>query len=214
VRLGDVAKVVVGVDSPLQASWVGVSRGEMIGIWRQPGANTLELVDQIKKMLPVLEAGLPSAIHLSIVSDRSISIRNSFTDVKLTLMGTIILVVIVIFVFLREFWATIIPTVTVPLSLVGTFPVMYELNYSLDNLSLMALTLAVGLVVDDAIVMLENIFRHLEMGKDKVTAALDGSKEIGGRCTLIRFADDAVMAFEDFLDAKRVLGVLHHSPSR
>jgi multidrug efflux pump subunit AcrB len=179
VRLGDVAKVVAGVDSPLQASWVGASRGEMIGIWRQPGANTLELVDQIKKMLPVLEAGLPSAIHLSIVSDRSISIRDSFTDVKLTLMGTTILVIVVIFVFLREFWATIISTVTVPLSLVGTFAVMYELNYSLDNLSLMALTLAVGLVVDDAIVMLENVFRHLEMGKDKVTAALDGSKEIG-----------------------------------
>jgi hydrophobe/amphiphile efflux-1 (HAE1) family protein len=179
VRLGDVAKVVAGVDSPLQASWVGASRGEMIGIWRQPGANTLELVDQIKSMLPTLEASFPSAIHVSVVSDRSISIRDSFTDVKFTLMGTIILVIIVIFVFLREFWATMIPTVTVPLSLVGTFAVMYELNYSLDNLSLMALTLAVGLVVDDAIVMLENIFRHLEMGKDKVTAALDGSKEIG-----------------------------------
>ena len=179
VRLGDVAKVVAGVDSPLQASWVGASRGEMIGIWRQPGANTLELVDQIKSMLPTLEASFPSAIQLSVVSDRSISIRDSFTDVKFTLMGTIVLVIVVIFVFLREFWATMIPTETVPLSPVGTFAVMYELNYSLDNLSLMALTLAVGLVVDDAIVMLENIFRHLEMGKDKVTAALDGSKEIG-----------------------------------
>ena len=179
VRVGDVAKVSAGVDSPFQASWVGASRGEMIGIWRQPGANTLEVVDKIKALLPKLQAGIPPAIKLSTVSDRSISIRDSFQDVKITLAGTIVLVIIVIFVFLREFWATIIPALTVPLSLVGTFAVMYELGYSLDNLSLMGLTLAVGLVVDDAIVMLENIFRHLEMGKDRVTAALDGSKEIG-----------------------------------
>ena len=179
VRVGDIAKVSAGVDSPFQASWVGASRGEMIGIWRQPGANTLEVVDKIKALLPKLQAGIPPAIKLSTVSDRSISIRDSFQDVKITLAGTIVLVIIVIFIFLREFWATIIPALTVPLSLVGTFAVMYELGYSLDNLSLMGLTLAVGLVVDDAIVMLENIFRHLEMGKDRVTAALDGSKEIG-----------------------------------
>ena len=126
VRLGDVAKVVAGVDSPLQASWIGSSRGEMIGIWRQPGANTLDLVDQLKKMLPTLQAGIPPSIKISIVSDRSISIRDSFTDVKITLAGTIVLVIIVIFLFLRELWATVIPAMTVPLSLVGTFAVMYE----------------------------------------------------------------------------------------
>ena len=151
----------------------------MIGIWRQPGANTLAVVDSIKALLPKLQAGIPPAVKLSVVSDRSISIRDSFTDVKITLAGTIVLVIIVIFIFLRELWATIIPALTVPLSLVGTFAVMYELGYSLDNLSLMGLTLAVGLVVDDAIVMLENIFRHLEMGKDRKTAAIDGSAEIG-----------------------------------
>jgi hydrophobe/amphiphile efflux-1 (HAE1) family protein len=206
VRLGDVATVTAGVDSPLQASWVGASRGEMIGIWRQPGANTLELVDQVKAMLPTLKAGFPAAIHLSIVSDRSISIRDSFADVKLTLMGTIVLVVVVIFIFLREFWATIIPTVTVPLSLIGTFAVMYELSYSLDNLSLMALTLAVGLVVDDAIVMLENIFRHLEMGKDKITAALDGSKEVG--FTIVSITVSLVAVFIPLIFMSGVVGRL------
>ena len=206
VRLGDVAKVVAGVDSPLQASWVGSHRGEMIGIWRQPGANTLQLVDQLKAMLPKLQAGIPPSIKLSIVSDRSISIRDSFTDVKITLAGTILLVIIVIFLFLRELWATIIPAMTVPLSLVGTFAVMYEFGYSLDNLSLMALTLAVGLVVDDAIVMLENIFRHLEMGKDRVTAALDGAKEIG--FTIISITVSLIAVFIPLLFMGGIVGRL------
>jgi len=206
VRLGDVAKVVAGVDSPLQASWVGSQRGEMIGIWRQPGANTLELVDQLKAMLPKLQAGIPPAVKLSIVSDRSISIRDSFADVKITLAGTIVLVIIVIFIFLRELWATVIPAMTVPLSLVGTFAVMYELGYSLDNLSLMALTLAVGLVVDDAIVMLENIFRHLEMGKDRVTAALDGAREIG--FTIVSITISLIAVFIPLLFMGGIVGRL------
>ncbi len=206
VRLGDVAKVIAGVDSPLQASWVGSHRGEMIGIWRQPGANTLQLVDQLKAMLPKLQAGIPPSIKLSIVSDRSISIRDSFTDVKITLAGTIVLVIIVIFVFLRELWATIIPAMTVPLSLMGTFAVMYEFGYSLDNLSLMALTLAVGLVVDDAIVMLENIFRHLEMGKDRVTAALDGAKEIG--FTIVSITVSLIAVFIPLLFMGGIVGRL------
>ena len=206
VRLGDVASVVAGVDSPLQASWVGSQRGEMIGIWRQPGANTLQLVDQLKAMLPKLEAGIPPAVKLSIVSDRSISIRDSFADVKLTLAGTILLVIVVIFVFLRELWATIIPAMTVPLSLVGTFAVMYELGYSLDNLSLMALTLAVGLVVDDAIVMLENIFRHLEMGKDRITAALDGAREIG--FTIVSITVSLIAVFIPLLFMGGIVGRL------
>ncbi len=206
VRLGDVAKVVAGVDSPLQASWIGATRGEMIGIWRQPGANTLQLVDQIKAKLPSLQAGIPPSIKLSTVIDRSTSIRDSFADVKITLMGTIVLVVIVIFIFLRELWATVIPAMTVPLSLVGTFAVMYEFGYSLDNLSLMGLTLAVGLVVDDAIVMLENIFRHLEMGKDRVTAALDGAKEIG--FTIVSITISLIAVFIPLLFMGGIVGRL------
>ncbi len=206
VRLGDVAKVVAGVDSPLQASWVGTSRGEMIGVWRQPGANTLQLVDQIKARLPGLQAGIPPSIKLSTVIDRSRSIRDSFTDVKITLMGTIVLVIIVIFIFLRELWATVIPALTVPLSLIGTFAVMYEFGYSLDNLSLMGLTLAVGLVVDDAIVMLENIFRHLEMGKDRVTAALDGAKEIG--FTIVSITISLIAVFIPLLFMGGIVGRL------
>jgi hydrophobe/amphiphile efflux-1 (HAE1) family protein len=179
VRLDDIARVVTGVENPFQASWVGAERGEMIAIWRQPDVNTIDLVDRIKATLPNLKAGIPPGVNVSVISDRSVSIRESFTDVKLTLLGAIVLVVLVIFAFLRSFWATLIPSVTVPLSLVGTFGVMYALGYSLDNLSLMALTLAVGLVVDDAIVVLENIFRYLEQGRDRITAALMGSQEIG-----------------------------------
>lgn len=206
VRVSDVAKVTAGVDSPLQASWVGTTPGEMIGIWRQQGANTVDLVDQIKAMLPTLSAGIPPTIKISVVSDRSTSIRESFKDVKITLAGTIVLVIVVIFIFLRELWATLIPAMTVPLSLIGTFAVMYVLGYSLDNLSLMALTLAVGLVVDDAIVMLENIFRHLEMGKDKLTAAVDGSKEIG--FTIISITVSLIAVFIPLLFMGGIVGRL------
>ena len=206
VRVGDIAKVVSGVESPLQASWIGTERGEMIGIWRQPGANTIDLVDQIKAQLPILQAGIPPSVKLSIVSDRSTSIRQSFADIKLTLMGTISLVIVVIFIFLRNVWATLIPAVTVPLSLVGTFGVMYMLGYSLDNLSLMALTLAVGLVVDDAIVMMENIFRHMEQGKDRKTAALDGSKEIS--FTIVSITVSLVAVFIPLLFMGGIVGRL------
>jgi len=179
VRVGDIGRVVDGSDTPLQLDWVNNHIGEMIGIWRQPGSNTLALVDRVKQMLPELQAGIPPSVKVSIVSDRSLSISASFEDVKMTLGFTIILVVIVIFAFLRSLWATIIPSITVPLSLVGSFAVLYLGGYSLDNLSLMALTLAVGLVVDDAVVMLENIFRHMEEGDDAPIAALKGSAEIG-----------------------------------
>ena len=206
VRVSDVARVVAGADSPFYGAWVGATRGEMIGIWRQPGANTTDLVDQIKSKLPLLSAGIPPSIHLSVVSDRSISIRDSFVDVKITLAGTIVLVVAVIFVFLREFWATLIPALTVPLSLAGTFAVMYVFGYSLDNLSLMGLTLAVGLVVDDAIVMLENIFRHLEMGKDRLTAAINGSKEIG--FTIISITISLIAVFIPLLFMGGIVGRL------
>jgi multidrug efflux pump subunit AcrB len=206
VRLDDIAQVVSGSENPLQASWVGTERGEMIGIWRQPGANTIDLVDRIKAVLPTLQAGIPPGVNVSIISDRSASIRESFADVKLTLIGAIVLVVLVIFAFLRSFWATAIPGVTVPLSLVGTFGVMYLLGYSLDNLSLMALTLAVGLVVDDAIVVLENIFRHLEQGRDRVTAALMGSQEIG--FTIVSITVSLIAVFIPLLFMTGIVGRL------
>jgi hydrophobe/amphiphile efflux-1 (HAE1) family protein len=179
VRIRDLGRVVEGSDAPLQLDWVNNHVGEMVGIWRQPGSNTLQLVDRVKAMLPRLQAGIPPSIKLIMVSDRSLSISASFNDVKLTLIFTIVLVVMVIFIFLRSFWATVIPSVTVPLSLVGTFAVLYLGGYSLDNLSLMGLSLAVGLVVDDAIVVLENIYRYLEQGDDALTAALKGAGEIG-----------------------------------
>jgi hydrophobe/amphiphile efflux-1 (HAE1) family protein len=206
VRLSDIATVTTGAESPLQASWVGTERGEMIGIWRQPGANTIELVDRIKAALPSLQASIPPSVSISVVSDRSVSIRESFTDVQLTLFGAIVLVVLVIFAFLRSFWATMIPSVTVPLSLVGTFGVMYVLGYSLDNLSLMALTLAVGLVVDDAIVMLENIFRYLEQGYDRMTAALMGSREIG--FTIVSITVSLIAVFIPLLFMSGIVGRL------
>ncbi|MGH6676857.1 MAG: efflux RND transporter permease subunit, partial [Xanthobacteraceae bacterium] len=206
VRVSDIAKVVVGSESPLQASWVGMQRGELIGIWRQPNANTIELVDQIKAQLPHLQASIPPSVKLSIISDRSTSIRESFTDVKLTLMGTVFLVVVVIFLFLRNVWATLIPAVTVPLSLTGTFGLMYVFGYSLDNLSLMALTLAVGLVVDDAIVMLENVFRHMEEGLNRFDAALVGAKEIG--FTIVSITVSLIAVFIPLLFMGGIVGRL------
>jgi multidrug efflux pump subunit AcrB len=179
VRIQDLGRVVEGSDVPLQLDWVNKHIGEMVGIWRQPGSNALQLVKRIKEMLPRLEAGLPPSINLAMVSDRSVSISASFADVKLTLVLTIVLVVLVVFIFLRSFWATVIPSIAVPLSLAGTFAVMYLCGYSLDNLSLMGLSLAVGLIVDDAIVMLENIYRYLEQGNEAVPAALKGAGEIG-----------------------------------
>ena len=206
VRLDDIARVVSGSENPLQASWVGTERGEMIGIWRQPGANTVDLVDRIQAALPSLRAGIPPGVNVSVISDRSVSIRESFSDVKLTLLGAIVLVVLVIFAFLRSFWATAIPSVTVPLSLVGTFGFMYVLGYSLDNLSLMALTLAVGLVVDDAIVVLENIFRYLEQGRDRLTAALMGSQEIG--FTIVSITLSLIAVFIPLLFMSGIVGRL------
>ncbi len=179
VRIKDLGRVVIGSDTPFQASWVNNRLGEIIAIWKQPDANTLELVDAVKRELPRLEASIPRAIHVSLLADRSLSIRASVDDVEFALGLTVVLVILVTFIFLRTFWATVIPSLAVPLSLVGTFGGMYLLGYSLDNMSLMALTLAVALVVDDAVVMLENIFRHLEAGEDPLTAARKGAGEIG-----------------------------------
>ena len=179
VRLAEIGHVFDGVENDKTATWYSGNRGITLPIFRQPGTNTVEVVDNIKKLFPTLRAQMPAAVNLNVLYDRSISIRNSVNDVKFTLMLTVALVVLVIFLFLRNVSATIIPSLALPMSIVGTFAVMYLLGYSLDNMSLMALTLSVGFVVDDAIVMLENIVRHMEMGKRPYQAAVEGAKEIG-----------------------------------
>ena len=178
VRLSEVARVYPGVENERNAGWYNGERAIYLSVQRQPGTNTVEVVDRIKALLPDLGRQLPASVELGVRSDRSVPIRESVDDVTATLVLTICLVVLVIFLFLRNLSATIIPSLALPFSIVGTFTVMYALDYSLDNLSLMALTLSVGFLVDDAIVMLENIVRHLEMGKGRLQAALDGSKEI------------------------------------
>jgi multidrug efflux pump len=179
VRVSDVATVVDDIENLRQAAWINQSPAVIVNIQRQPGANIIAVVDRIKALLPQLQASLPSSIDVKILTDRTNTIRASVSDVQFELMLTIGLVVLVIFLFLRNLAATIIPSIAVPLSLVGTFGVMYLLGYSLNNLSLMALTISTGFVVDDAIVMIENISRYLEEGKSPLQAALLGSEQIG-----------------------------------
>ena len=179
VRIRDVGRAISAPENDLIAGWYNKDRAIIMAIQRQPGANVIETVDRIKAMLPVLEASIPAAMKVSIISDRTETIRASVADVQFTLLLTVALVVMVIFIFLRNLWATIIPAVTVPLSLIGTFAVLYELGYSLDNLSLMALSISVGFVVDDAVVVIENIVRHMEDGASPYEAALKGAGEIG-----------------------------------
>jgi hydrophobe/amphiphile efflux-1 (HAE1) family protein len=179
VRIRDIGNAIEGPENNLLAGWYNGQRAILLSVQRQPGANVIETVDRVKALLPQLQASIPPAIKLHIVSDRTQTIRASVSDVQFTLMLTVALVVMVIFIFLRNFWATVIPAVTVPLSLIGTFAVLYALNYSLDNLSLMALSIATGFVVDDAVVVIENIVRYLEEGMSPMEAALKGSSEIG-----------------------------------
>jgi hydrophobe/amphiphile efflux-1 (HAE1) family protein len=179
VRIRDIGKVIEGPENDLLAGWYNNQRAIILGIQRISGANVIDTVNRIQALLPQLQASLPPAIKISTVSDRTQTIRASVSDVQFTLMLTVALVVMVIFIFLRNFWATVIPAVTVPLSLIGTFAVLYEMNYSLDNLSLMALSIAIGFVVDDAVVVIENIVRHIEAGLSPMEAALKGSSEIG-----------------------------------
>ncbi len=179
VRLSDVATVVDGVENSKQAAWANQKPAVILNIQRQPGANIITVVDRVKKLLPQLQAALPAAVQVEILTDRTTTIRASVEDVQFTLVLTVALVVMVIFLFLRSLRATIIPSVAVPLSLIGTFGVMYLLGYSLNNLSLMALTISTGFVVDDAIVMIENISRYIEEGESPLQAALRGSEQIG-----------------------------------
>lgn len=179
VRLSDVANVVDGAENVMLAAWMNKNPAVIVNIQRQPGANVIAVVDRIKNLLPQLRQSLPSDIQLSILTDRTITIRSSVEDVQFELMLSIALVVMVIFVFLRNLPATIIPSVSVPLSLVGTLGVMYLLGFSLNNLTLMALTIATGFVVDDAIVMIENISRYIEQGEPPLQAAIKGAEQIG-----------------------------------
>ena len=179
VRVRDIGQAVMGPTDTTQAAWSNGKRSVFLVVFKVPGVNVINTVEAIKKTLTSLEAAIPPTIHVQLLSDRTTTIRASVKDVEFTLMLTIALVVMVIFVFLRSFWATIIPSVTVPLALLGACALMWAASYSLDNLSLMAFTIAVGFVVDDAIVMLENITRHIEEGEKPFEAALKGSSEIG-----------------------------------
>ena len=179
VMLTDVAEVIDGVENQNQAAWMNLTPAVILNIQRQPGANTISVVKSIKKLLPQLEANLPASVRVTTLTDLTTAIQASVDDVEFELMLTIGLVVMVIFLFLRSLYATIIPSVAVPLSLVGTFAAMYALGYSLDNLSLMALTISTGFVVDDAIVMIENISRFIEEGDRPMDAALKGAEQIG-----------------------------------
>jgi len=179
VRLSDVADVVDDAENMNQAAWINDKPAVVLNIQRQPGANVIEVVDRIKKLMPQLQASLPASVKVSILTDRTTTIRASVRDVQHEMLLAVVLVVLVIFLFLRNFAATTIPSVAVPLSLVGTFGIMYLLGFSLNNLSLMALTISTGFVVDDAIVMIENISRYVEEGETPLEAALKGSQQIG-----------------------------------
>jgi hydrophobe/amphiphile efflux-1 (HAE1) family protein len=192
IRVRDVGRAVAGPTDRTVAAYQNGKPGILLIVYKQPGANVIETVDQIKETLPRLTRNIPPAIDVSILQDRTTTIRASVEDVEFTLMLTIVLVVLVILLFLRNFWATLIPGVTVPLALLGSFAMMYVLGFSLDNLSLMALTISVGFVVDDAIVVVENIHRHIEEGEAPMEAALKGSSEIGFTVLSISFSLIAV----------------------
>jgi HAE1 family hydrophobic/amphiphilic exporter-1 len=212
VRLQELGHVIDSVENDKVASWYNTSKAKtravILAIQRQPGTNTVEVVDSIKALLPVFRSEMPASVSLDILFDRSTSIRESVGDVKLTLVLAICLVVLVIFLFLRNLSATIIPSLALPMSIIGTFTAMYVLGYSVDNLSLMAMILAVGFVVDDAIVMLENIVRHMEHGEPVLEASLKGSKEIG--FTILSMTFSLVAVFIPVLFMGGILGRLLH----
>ncbi len=208
VHLEELGKISDSVENNTTAAWFLNKRGIILAIQKQPGENTVEVADSIRRLLPVFRSELPASVNLEIHRDRAQSIRDSVADVKFTLLLTLFLVILVIFLFLRNISATIIPSLALPLSIVGTFAVMYLFNYSLDNLSLMALTLSVGFVVDDAIVMLENIVRHMELGERPLEAALKGSKEIG--FTILSMTISLAAVFIPILFMGGILGRLFH----
>jgi len=208
VRIRDVGEAVDGPENTRLASWQSGSRGITLAVFRQPGANVIDVVNAVMSALPRLRESIPPAIDVNVISDRTQTIRASVSDVQFTLALTIGLVVMVIFAFLRNFWATVIPSITVPVSLVGTCAVMYVVGYSLDNLSLMALTISVGFVVDDAIVMIENIVRHIEDGVKPMEAALKGAGEIG--FTIVSISLSLIAVFIPLLLMGGIIGRLFH----
>ena len=208
VRLRDVGRVKDDVQTNKVAAWFNDTRSITLAVQKQPGTNTVQVADAVNELLPKLRAQMPASVEIETFFDRSEGIRESVADVKFTLVLTLCLVVMVIFLFLRNVSATVIPSIALPMSLVGTFCVMWALDYSLDNLSLMALTLAVGFVVDDAIVMLENIVRHIEMGKPPMQAALDGAREIG--FTIISMTISLTAVFIPLLFMGGIVGRLFH----
>ncbi len=205
---GDIGRVIDSVENDKIASWYNNTRAIVLAIQRQPGTNTVEVVDSIKALIPQFRALIPASVNLDILYDRSVSIRGSVNDVKVTLFIALCLVVLVIFLFLRNLSATLIPSLALPMSIIGTFTVMYLLDFTLDNLSLMALTLSVGFVVDDAIVVLENIVRHMEMGEGPLEAALNGSREIG--FTILSMTLSLAAVFIPVLFMAGIIGRLLH----
>ena len=208
VRLDDVATTVSGPENDKIAAWANKTPAILLNIQRQPGANVIQVVDQIKALLPKLESGLPAELKIDVLSDRTVTIRASIADVEFELGLAVVLVVFVIFVFLRNLPATLIPSLSVPLSLVGTLVAMYLLDFSLDNLSLMALTISTGFVVDDAIVMIENIARFIEEGEEPLAAALKGSEQIG--FTIISLTVSLLAVLIPLLFMGDVVGRLFH----
>jgi len=208
VRLNELGRVINSVENDKVAAWFIKDRAIILAIQRQPGTNTVAVAGAVRDLLPSFRSQLPPSVTLNVLFDRSDSIRDSLNDVQFTLFLTLCLVVLVIFLFLRNVSATVIPSLALPMSLVGTFSIMYYMNYSLDNLSLMALTLSVGFVVDDAIVMLENIVRHMEMGKPPLKAALEGSREVG--FTILSMTLSLVAVFIPVLLMGGILGRLFH----
>ena len=208
VHVEDVGTTIDGVENDQVAAWADKYRGIVGGIFRQPGANVIETADLVKSELPRLRLAIPRSVKVDVMQDRTLMIRASVSDVEFTMMITITLVVLVIFLFLRKLWATVIPGIAVPLSLVGTFGVMYLFSYSLDNLSLMALTIAVGFVVDDAIVMIENIVRYVEKGDSAYDAAVKGAGEIG--FTILSITVSLIAVFIPLLLMGGIVGRLFH----
>ena len=206
VRLGDIADVQDSVEDIHAAGLVNNKRSVMVIIFRQPGANIVGTADRIRAILPLLQASVPASVDITVAIDRTITIRASVRDVQITLLITVCLVILVIFVFLRSVWATVIPAVAVPVSLIGTFSVMYLLGYSVDNLSLMALTISTGFVVDDAIVVIENITRYLEAGLSPMKAALRGAREIG--FTVLSMSTSLIAVFIPILMMGGIVGRL------
>jgi HAE1 family hydrophobic/amphiphilic exporter-1 len=206
VQLGVLGRVLDDIENNKSASWFNGERAIVLAVQRQPGTNTVAVANAVNATLDSMRTEMPGGVRVQTLFDRSIGIQSSVSDVKRTLVITLVLVVAVIFLFLRNVWATLIPSLALPLSVVGTFPVMYVLGYSLDTLSLMALTLAVGFVVDDAIVMLENIVRHLEMGKPPIQAAIDGAAEVG--FTILSMTISLVAVFIPLLFLSGIIGRL------